>query len=390
MLVVRGRHFNTGAVYDFGLDCGSIQIIRPPMGSQYDLGGEDHWVAPGMIDLQVNGYGGYDFCTSEVRNGDVEAVAKLLAAGGVTGFCPTVGTNSFATLESSLQSIDLACETSQLVRERVTGIHLEGPYISALDGPRGAHPAQYVRDPDWEEFSRLQKAAGGRLRLVTMAPELPGALDFIRQATRAGMVVALGHHAATQEQIAAAVAAGAVLSTHLGNGTHSHLPRHDNYVWHQLADDDLTASIIVDGHHLPPAVVKAFYRVKGPDRLILVSDAVSIAGLPAGRYTSLGLDVEAVGDGSVRLLGTAFLAGSTLKLSDAINNVMSFAGAPLADAIRMATVNPARLLGLSGDRGILRVGARADLIVLRQEPGAYELVTTVAAGKICYEAATHS
>src|SRR5205807_1149747 len=162
--------------------------------------------------------------------------------------------------------------------------HLEGPYISAEDGPRGAHPLAQVRPPDLGEFQRIQEAADGNIRLVTLAPELPGALAFIDKLTAAGVVVAIGHTAASPATIRDAVSAGARLSTHLGNGSHAMLPRHDNYLWEQLAADELWASIICDGHHLPAAVMRCILRVKTPARTILTCDAGSLAGLPSGRY----------------------------------------------------------------------------------------------------------
>jgi len=384
-MIVRGRHYLNGEIYDFRLEGGLIQAIESPASEGHALGGEEYWVAPGLIDLQVNGYQGHDFCSGETTVDDVVAVAEKLTGAGVTAFCPTVTTNSYAAMEASLRTIALACEESDIARERILSIHLEGPYISPVDGPRGAHPLDHVRNPDWDEFTRLQRAAGGRIGLVTLAPELPGALEFIARARKEGVLALIGHHAASREQINAAVVAGCVLATHLGNGAHSQLPRHDNYIWEQLAHDGLMASLIVDGHHLPPAVVKSFYRVKGPDRLILVSDVVSPAGLAPGRYQFMGLDVEVRADSSVHLSGTPYLAGSALKLCDAIPNVIRFAGASLSDAITMATANPARLLGLNDDYGFLRVGGLANVILLRADRD-YELATTIAAGKVCYQA----
>jgi N-acetylglucosamine-6-phosphate deacetylase len=385
MLTVRGRHYLTGDLSDFCLADGLISSIRHPMTGSADLGGDLYWVAPGLLDIQVNGYHGYDFCRADVTADEVAAAARELADAGVTGFCPTVTTNSFSSMESSLRSIAEACEHHSLARDRVLGVHLEGPYLSPEDGPRGAHPREHVRLPDWDEFCRLQSAAGGRIRIVTLAPELPGALDFVSRASLAGLVVALGHHAATREQIHAAVAAGAVMCTHLGNGTHSLLPRHANYIWEQLAHDGLMASLILDGHHLPAAVAKSFYRIKGSARLILASDAISVAGFSPGRYDLMGMEIQLMEDRSVRLSGTPYLAGSVLRLCDAVDFAVRFCGAPLADAIAMATTNPARLLGVHGERGSLTIGARADLALFQNAPDRLDLVSTVSAGEICYQ-----
>jgi len=377
---IGGRHYLTGEPCDIGTDGGVITSVTPVSAARSG----DLWLAPGLLDIQVNGYDGISFDADELTVDEVVTVAQKLANAGVTGFCPTVTTASPAVTEASVHTIARACEASTMARQRILSIHLEGPYISPLDGPRGAHPRQHVRNPDWDEIVRLQKAANGKIGIITLAPELPGALDVIARARNAGMVAAIGHHAATREQINAAVNAGAILSTHLGNGSHSELPRHNNYIWEQLAHDGLMASIIVDGHHLPPAVVKSFYRAKGESRLILISDVMSGAGLPAGSYTFMGLAVEVKADGSVRLQGTPYLAGSTLKLSDAIANVMDFAGASFAGAITMATANPARLLGVQRERAALTIGARADLAVFRMVGGRPVLVQTIAGGEECY------
>jgi N-acetylglucosamine-6-phosphate deacetylase len=181
------------------------------------------------------------------------------------------------------------------------------------------------------------------------------------------------------------VAAGARLSTHLGNGAHGQLPRHPNYIWEQLAEDGLCASIIVDGFHLPPAVVKTMYRTKGSERLILVSDVVSAAGLPPGIHQFMGLDVEVREDGSVRVPGSPYLAGSSLKLGDAIGKFIQFSGASFREAVTMATENPARLVGSGGRHGFLQVGGTANLAIFGSAPQ-YELSYVIAAGEVCYSA----
>ena len=250
----------------------------------------------------------------------------------------------------------------------------------------GAHPREHVRPPDWEEFEAFQNAAGGRIRLLTLAPEWPGALAFIRRLAGTGVVVAIGHTAAPPETIGRAVEAGARLSTHLGNGSHSMLQRHPNYIWEQLAADDLCASIIVDGHHLPPAVVKTFVRAKGVARTILISDAVALAGLSPGDYDWLGQRVTLGTDGRIGLTGTPYLAGSTLDLAAAIPKVISFAGVTLAEAVTMASTNPSRLLGT--ESSILEEGAPADLMVAHHKPDAMalEVRRTVVAGETVWDA----
>ncbi|HHV45204.1 MAG TPA: amidohydrolase family protein, partial [Firmicutes bacterium] len=230
------------------------------------------------------------------------------------------------------------------------------------DGPRGAHPRQFVSFPDWEEFQRLQELAQGAIRIITLAPELPHALEFIEKAVAEGVVVGIGHTNATAKEVKAAVACGATLSTHLGNGCHAVLPRHADYIYEQLGNDGLMASFIADGKHLPANVLKSFIRAKGVQRSILISDAVSLTGLPDGAYTLWGQQVEVLRD-KVVLAGTEYLAGAVSLLPVGVFNAVKLAGCLLEEAIDMASLNPLRLLGQK-QRG-LQVGAPANLIVFQ-------------------------
>jgi N-acetylglucosamine-6-phosphate deacetylase len=340
---------------------------------------EDQWILPGLVDIQVNGYAGVDLNGPDL---DVEAVGRLvrsLHAVGVTRFCPTVCTQSRARMLGALRAIADSCAREAWIDRAVAGIHVEGPYISPEDGPRGSHPSAHVRPPNWDELMAFQDAAGGRIRLLTLSPEWPGAAEFIRRVARTGVVVAIGHTAASPEALREAILAGARLSTHLGNGAHAALPRHPNYIWEQLAADELSASIIADGQHLPPAVVKTFIRAKGIGRIVLISDAVAFAGMPPGDYDWLGQRVTLTRDGRVVLAGTPYLAGSVLTLVEALQNVMEFAGVSLSDAVTMASINPARLIGI--DPGALAAGARADLVVLKGRAGTFKLIEIVIGGE---------
>lgn len=379
-MIIRGQHHIDGSLVDVICEAGRISAILPSDASRVPTeGDEDCLLAPGLLDIQVNGYSGFDFSAGVLSPEEIEEACRRLEETGVTGFCPTVITASSDSMLCGVSAIARACETSTLARRRILGIHLEGPYISPVDGPRGAHPSDHVRLPDWDEFVRLQQAADGLIRIITLAPELPGALDFVTRAVRKGVIVALGHHQATGEMIATAVHSGAKMSTHLGNGAHRELPRHPNYIWEQLAHDGLAASIIADGHHLPPEVIKAFYRVKGGGRLILVSDAVQVAGYSPGSYETMGIQVELQADGSVRLPGTPYLAGSAMRLSDGIQNMMQFAGASFSEASQMASTNPSCLLGLSSERGVLRVGTAADLALFDRTRAGIRLKTAITA-----------
>ncbi len=320
------------------------------------------WVAPGLVDIQVNGYGGQEFSSLALTPEKVAAIVRKHFSFGVTRLCPTLTTQSFSVLAHGMQAIDAACRQWPDVARAVAGIHLEGPYFSTEDGPRGAHPAEHCRRPDWDEFQRLQEAAGGRIVILTMSPEFDEAADFIARVVASGAVVAIGHTGADSAHIRAAVDAGASLSTHLGNGAHRVLRRHPNYIWDQLAEDRLQASLIVDGHHLPPEVVKTFLRAKSPARCLLVSDMSGLAGLPVGRYAGSGCELEILADGRLVIAGQdQLLAGASLPIGVGVANVMRFAGVDLKTAIDMASRQPAELLGAPS--GSLAPGAAADLVL---------------------------
>ena len=305
------------------------------------------WKSPGWIDLQVNGFGGHDFNASEPDPAAVGFVAEMLLNEGVTCFFPTVITQSEEHMTRCLRAIAAGCESNPLARKMVGGIHLEGPWLSPEEGARGAHALEHLRLPDEAEFLRLQQASCGKIKLITLAPELPGAIRFIQKLVGCGIVVSLGHTMATQQEITAAVDAGATLSTHLGNGAPSVLPRHPNMIWSQLAEDRLFASVIFDGHHLPPSVMKSIFRGKGADRTILVSDAAAPARCKPGVYdASIGGKVELSEAGRLSLMGTPYLAGAALGLKEGIAHAITDAGASLAQACQMASVNPARLMGI--------------------------------------------
>ncbi len=348
------------------------------------------WIAPGFVDLQVNGYAGHEFSSRELTVEKVRRIVSSFDAFGVVRCFPTVTTESLEVLEHALRTIAAACESFPEVARRVPGVHLEGPFITREDGPRGAHPLEHCREPDADLFRHLQEASGGRIRIHTMSPEYDGSAAFVRQLAESGVVVAIGHTAAEPAQIRAAVDAGARLSTHLGNGSHARVHRHHNYIWAQLAEDRLTASLIVDGHHLPPEVVKAFVRTKTPERCILISDMSGQAGQPAGRYRSDFCDVEILPSGRLVVAGQReLLAGAATPLGPAIPNVMHFAGVDLAQAVRMAVHNPADLVGLEPEG--IDVGSRADLVQFRladppQEGGAavFEPIATLIDGEVAW------
>lgn len=321
------------------------------------------WVSSGLIDLQVNGYGGADL------NGDalepetvIELTEKMLAV-GVTTYLPTIITASEDRISSALRSVAQARRLSKRVADAIPYVHLEGPHISDADGFRGAHRAADVRPPQLAEFLRWQEASGGLVGMITLSPHFPEVREYIAAVTKHGVVVAIGHTHAAPEQIRDAIDAGARLSTHLGNGIAASIDRHRNPIWAQLADDRLSAAMIADGHHVPADALKTFVRAKGVARSILVSDTVAVGGMPPGIYTtSVGGRVELETSGRLGLVGSGYLAGATLPLKDGVGRACTATGISLADALSMATINPGRF---TGRRGVLEVGARADLIRFR-------------------------
>jgi N-acetylglucosamine-6-phosphate deacetylase len=319
-------------------------------------------VAPGLVDLQINGFGGIEFNDRELTVEKVRQVALSQDQFGVTALLATCTTDSHEILRHALATIAAAIREVPQVATRIPGIHLEGPYISPEDGPRGAHPRQHVRTPDWDEFRRLQDASEGKIKLLTISPEYASSPDVISRVAASGVLVAIGHTKASSDQIKAAVDAGARMSTHLGNGAHPLIRRHPNYIWDQLAEDRLVASLIVDGHHLPPAVVKSMIRAKTPERIVLVSDITAMGGMPAGKYqTGLG-ELEVLPSGKLVPAGQPdILAGAALPIHVCVANVMRFAGIDLRTAIDMASLAPAKLIGL--DHPGLAAGAPANLFL---------------------------
>jgi len=296
---------------------------------------------PGLFDLQVNGFAGVDFNGAGLTADRAAEALERMRATGVTRCLPTLITSAFDRFAASARIL------ARLADAAVAGIHMEGPYLSPADGPRGAHPREHLAPPGVDDFLRRQEAADGRIRLVTLAPELPGALALIEHLAAAGVRVAIGHTAASPVAIADAITAGATLATHLGNGCAAVLPRHPNAIWELLAADGVHASLIADGHHLPAATVKAMIRAKGPQRTILITDAIAAAGGAAGPYTIGPVDCVLGADGRVSLPGTPYLAGSSLTLDRAIANTVRFTGLSIDDVIPMASTTPAHYLGLA-------------------------------------------
>jgi N-acetylglucosamine-6-phosphate deacetylase len=261
---------------------------------------------------------------------------------------------------------------------------MEGPYLSPEDGYRGAHSQEWVKNPDWSEFEKYCLLSGNQIILVTMAPELPGAIAFIARCHEHDIHVALGHHAAMGDILEQAVHNGAELSTHLGNACANMINRHNNVLWPQLADDRLFASLILDGFHLNAHEAKVFYRSKGPTKVILVSDLTQYAGLPPGKYDWNDTVLEVGENGKLSLPKLGVLAGAGTHLLQGISNLVQFTGCAWSEAIHAASLNPARLLQRE-DIGRLRPGARADIIVLNNEQTIPQVMQTMVAGQVVYD-----
>jgi N-acetylglucosamine-6-phosphate deacetylase len=358
---ITGRQPASGQTIKITIADGKIAAIEP---ADTD---EKTYLAPGLIDLQVNGFEGHDMNSGHVTPDDVSALAASLRNNGVTTFVPTLITASEESILSALEAIAVARAREPILAHSIPYVHVEGPWLSPEDGPRGAHPREHVRAPDLAEFKRWQAACGGLVGMITLSPHYPGTVAVIAELTAAGVHVALGHTGATPEEIRAAVDAGATISTHLGNGAAAMLARHPNHIWAQLADDRLWAGFIADGHHLDGDTFKAMLRAKGLDRSFLVSDATTLGGMAPGLYQqNIGGTVELTEDGRLGIAGTPYLAGAALPLCDGVARAVKLAKITIGDAVRLATANPG---GFVGVRGRLEVGADADLIRFLWEPG---------------------
>jgi N-acetylglucosamine-6-phosphate deacetylase len=335
----------------------------------------DAVLAPGLIDIHIHGGAGHDVMAGIDES--LAAVERLMLKHGVTSYCPTTVT---APIDATLRSLDMLGKAvtnaahEDGTRARPLGVHLEGPFLS--HAKRGVHPPALLQPASRELFVRMWQVAAGHVSVLTIAPEIEGALDLIAEAARRGISVSLGHSDAELPQARAGIEAGARHATHTFNAMRPLDHRDPGLLGAVLTDDALTADIIADGIHVDPAVVDLFVRAKGLDRAVLITDAISATGMPDGTYMLGEFEVH-VRDGRCESGGR--LAGSVLTLDRAVRNTMSFARIALQDAIRMATLNPARVLGIEQRKGTLSVGADADIAVFTP---AGEVVRTIVAGII--------
>jgi len=379
---VRGRWLFSGEYVKIVVSNGVVESV-----TRCDDDPELPYISFGFLDMQVNGYRGLDYSAQALTPFHVARLTHMLEVSGTTEHVPTVITSSKERIIANLRSIADAVENTEGLSQRIPAIHVEGPFISPEDGPRGAHDREFIRDPDYQEFLEWKEAARGLLQIVTVAPETPGALEFIERVSADGIIVSVGHTAADPGVIREAVAAGARMSTHLGNGSHGMLPRLANYLWEQLSQDALVAGMIADGFHLPGSVIKVIMRAKGLSRLLLVSDVGPMGGLNPGVHKWGNINVEVHPDGHLGLPGTEFLAGAGHLLDRDVVLFAAAAGVSIDQAVRLCSVNPRGFLHgdfpdaeISG--ALPAVGDRANLVVFQYDrtTPALKVLETVAAG----------
>ena len=319
-------------------------------------------VVPGFVDVHIHGAGGHD--VMEGTRESLEIITASVAAHGTTSLVATTVTASEKETCDSVAGIaHFILNTSQYATRELSaeilGIHFEGPFISPAR--RGVHPEKWIVPPSSELLKQLLQEARGTAQILTLAPELPGALDLISAARHAGLIVSLGHTDATYEQAQAAIEAGASHAAHVFNAMRPFSHRGTGVIGAVLTSPKVSAELIADGVHVDEAAMRMLVELKTPERVILVSDGISATGMPDGKY-QLGM-FEVKVSGGVARNAEGKLAGSTLTLDRALRNIVAL-GVPLASALRMVTANPARQIGLGTRKGVLAPGADADLVFL--------------------------
>ena len=376
---LRGYSYSNSEPVEIGIEGEkilSIKLCKDPSENEFFIG-------PGFVDLQVNGYGGVDYNELYDDPLKLSPIAPLLYKEGVTSHLPTIITNDTERITQLIRQVGTLREKDDLSKLSIAGLHIEGPFISAIDGPRGAHPKEFVRPPDWNLVQRWQEAAEGLIKMITLSPEWENANGFIEQCVKHNILVAIGHTNASHQQLLDAVSAGASLSTHLGNGMHPILVRHPNYLWSQLADDRLGASIIADGFHLPAEVIHVFRRVK-KEKLILVSDSVSLAGKPPGDYDlHIGGQVTLTKEGKLHLRNNpSIFAGSASNIRQGVSFLIDHQLASLQEAWEMASLRPQKMIAPA--LPFFESSADADLVMIDKKDGNLKVIKTIKKGRLVY------
>jgi N-acetylglucosamine-6-phosphate deacetylase len=338
---------------------GRVVALRP-VDSTEECAADLPWVSPGLFDIQVNGMVGVNLSDEDLTRGRVLEIDAALEAHGVTRWCPTVTTQDPRIVERNLEILGRLIE--EKTAPNIHGIHLEGHYISSEPGYRGVHMERYIRDPDLSEMQAWYRAARGKICLFSLAPERTGAIPFIGALKTMGMKVGLVHHRADYQTIRSAAAAGADLSSHLLNGCAKMVHRQHNVIWAQLSLDDLWASFIADGYHIPHYTLRALIRAKGIERSILTSDLAHLSGLPDGEYAKNENTVVLKDEGLwVKSEGTDLLSGAVKTLEKDCAYLVSRAGFSIEDSLIMASLNPARYFGID-DRYAMHAGWSGKLV----------------------------
>ena len=341
------------------------------------------YISTGFVDLQVNGYCGADYSSANLTLDDIYSIVSELTVSGTTCHLPTIITGDINKTINNVRKIISAVKRSKYLRNAIAGIHLEGPYISSVDGARGAHDINFVKKPNIDELHNLQNAAEGMIKIVTIAPELEGAYEFITEAGKLGIKIAMGHSSAKPDDIIKAINAGLSLSTHLGNGIAQTIDRRENQLWMQLADDRIKSGIISDGFHLSREQLIVFQRAKSLDNIFLVSDVGPMAGKEPGVYKWGNIDVEVHKDGHLGLQGTPYLAGAGHLLDWSIAHFMDFTGNSLKKTLPTVTDIPSEIIGKDIS---LNIGKPADIVLFRYNEGDLRLTIeqTIIDGRVVF------
>lgn len=364
--VLRGRIVLEDGILEDGIVAfrgETIQYVGPPL-TEYtqsdDLVQTDGYIWPGLIDLHVHGAGGCD--VMDATPDAIETISRTLGRYGVTGFLATTVTGEKRQLERAMENVVQQAPYVQNGAE-VLGIHLEGPWI--CPERCGAQNPEFIVDPEPEDAEWAMQHSEGTLRIVTIAPERPGAMETIRALVDKGVIVSVGHSDATYEETVAAAEAGATHLTHCFNGMRGLHHREPGVVGAGLEDDRFCLELIADGYHVHPGAIRLLLKAKGPDGVMLISDGMRAVGMPEGEYELGGLPV--ISDGETVRLENGALAGSLLTLDAAVRNVVEFGKAPLYQAVKMASLTPAKRIGVDGEMGSIREGKLADLVVVDEQ-----------------------
>jgi N-acetylglucosamine-6-phosphate deacetylase len=355
---LRGRHYSTGEWIEVQCDHRFITAINPGPGAASTAG---PWIAPGLVDLQVNGFGGVDFQQDNLTTEELSAATRALRAAGCTRWLLTLITDDWSRLLARLRHLKKLRDASPELLRAIAGWHIEGPFLSAEPGFCGAHDPTLMRDASPEGIRALREISGADPLLITLAPERNGALEAITQAKALGIKVSLGHTNASSRALRDAVARGAAGFTHLANGCPRELDRHDNILWRVLDEPDLMISLIPDGIHISPALFRLIHKLKPPEKIYYTADAMSAAGMGPGGYRLGRLELEVGADQVVRQPGRTNFAGSALRPVDGVWRAAGMLGVPWQETWRRFSEAPARFMGLGSG---LEVGQPAEICLL--------------------------